>query len=136
MNIEQKQVLLQCRHLLGNDIDIIPEEQLLFRIDVLQKIANDVHCDITQLTQGLVETRVYITSECSKKVVETIRKNKNESIDTIKATAKEELRWEIDYYKDSPFWQSETSLDKQHYIMMLDAIEEYVIERYIANLTK
>lgn len=136
MNIEQKQVLSQCRHLLGNDIDIIPEEELLFRIDVLRKIANDVHCNLSQLTQGLVETRVYITSECSKKVVETIRANRNESIETIKATAREELRWEIDYYKDSSFWQSETSLDKQHYVMMLDAIEEYVIERYIANLIK
>ena len=136
MNIRQKLAFMQCRHLLGNDINDIPEEELSFRIETLQNIANDIHCNLSQLTKGLVETRVYITSECSKKVVETIRANQKESIETIKSTAKEDLHWEIDYYKDSPFWQKETSLDRQRYRMMLEGIEKYVMERYINNLTK
>ena len=127
---------MQCTHLLGNDIDSIPEEELTFRIETLQKIADDIHCSLSQLTKELVETRVYITSECSKKVVETVRANKDKSIVDIKETAKEELHWEIAYYRDSPFWQKETSLDRQHYKMMLEGIERYVMARYINNLTK
>lgn len=127
--------LNQYRHLLGNDSNAIPNEELEERLKTLSSISQTLKIRPEQLSVDVVKTYTYIFSQGVKDVVSAVRNNKDNDIETIKEAARDALHWCIDYYK-SGFWEKQSSLDSTHYRMMLKTIEEDIANKYINCLVK